>query len=741
MGARTDDVAGGGLPEPTTSRSRAAARRRRFSQEVAPGLTRRLLGAGTVPFDPGVRTSAATVLRRDSRDATLAVLVAPGESAATTDRALAYGLTYQGDRDLLLVLPGSRGPDPCLPTIVPTASRLPWVATPVRIVAYDPDDPGSVVEVPRFAAVEVHQRSRIDTDLPLHTHDLGEREGWIAPLVERLEAQPHVVASHRSSYRSWHVLGRQVLLVRRTRGGIALVAGVAASRPGPDRPVPFRLRLDGPATGEQLDDAFAAADHARRARLDGRDTEHREAWLQSRLATPEGAAALGLAGPVLREFPAVRPPGGRAYVDLLGVDRRGVIHLVETKLGDDPMLALQGLDYRTWFEEHRTQVVDHLAALGHQVAADARVVIDYVVGHRDDGAHPALRYLPAQLETFDGSVTWRVGAVTGWSATSGPIDVAWAPTRTIPDGDARTQPPRYALRLQAHLTARVGDASGLERRSFHADPSATIRPAAATAIDELTARGLAHPMLGHVRSSQRFALELFAGLDADQRRALARWFDADVVDTEPVEFEHTDPHDRLREATVASPHATQVDVLLRTTRRDGKRHLVLIEVKLSEDDFNSCSAFASPHNPDRDVCRTPAPFGGDVDRCFQLRNHDREHRRRYDRHLPLHAEVATGAMCPFATSGNQPMRNVALAAALVADGEADVATFAVCAPDEHGALWRRWDDVRRTLPRPAMVQLASLPASSVLEVHHEADATRLADHYAIGRPVDVAHAR
>jgi hypothetical protein len=44
-------------------------------------------------------------------------------------------------------------------------------------------------------------------------------------------------------------------------------------------------------------------------------------------------------------------------------------------------------------------------------------------------------------------------------------------------------------------------------------------------------------------------------------------------------FEWSDPDDRLRERTHASPHATQVDVILDCITRTGRRHVLLIEVK------------------------------------------------------------------------------------------------------------------------------------------------------------------
>ena len=48
----------------------------------------------------------------------------------------------------------------------------------------------------------------------------------------------------------------------------------------------------------------------------------------------------------MREFPAWRPGSNRAaYIDFLANDAHGRLHVVETKIGADAMLVLQGLDY------------------------------------------------------------------------------------------------------------------------------------------------------------------------------------------------------------------------------------------------------------------------------------------------------------------------------------------------------------------------------------------------------------
>jgi hypothetical protein len=56
-----------------------------------------------------------------------------------------------------------------------------------------------------------------------------------------------------------------------------------------------------------------------------------------------------------------------------------------------------------------------------------------------------------------------------------------------------------------------------------------------------------------------------------------------------------------------------------------------VELKFTEE-FSSCSAYQSPENFHRDVCRSAGLFGGDAQRCFQLLNRGAG-RRHYDTYL------------------------------------------------------------------------------------------------------------
>ena len=184
-------------------------------------------------------------------------------------------------------------------------------------------------------------------------------------------------------------------------------------------------------------------------------------------------------------------------------------------------------------------------------------------------------------------------------------------------------------------------------------------------------------------------------------------------------FEFEDVEDRLAEASSRSRHRTQVDVVLSGTTDEGERFAALIEVKLSEIDFGSCSAFESPQNLTRSNCGTPGLFGADPSTCFQLQNHGRG-RRRYDSYLPVpHAlgGPTDDGGCLVRDGRNQPMRNLALAGLLVAEGQFDRAVYAVCAPRGHQTIWRRFQEFRDVFPDNDIVWTACLPAEIVTHFH------------------------
>jgi hypothetical protein len=396
---------------------------------------------------------------------------------------------------------------------------------------------------------------------------------------------------------------------------------------------------------------------------------------------------------------------------------------------------LQGLDYWIWATANAKEVAEWL-----DLPTDASVDIDYVVAEKTPGAGVIGSYTSGQAEALQGAIRWRFTTIRDWTGKHAPT-VQRLPLRTLPKGSkGRPAPrkalPRWSVRLARHLAA-CAEADGVTLGGGVFWPNATdgLEAAAVLVHEQLAADGLAHHMVGHVRSSQAFALNLFAPLDETGRISVAAAAGIDAIEVSEPRFEWSDPSDSLGERTHASPHATQVDVVLDCVTHTGKKTALLIEVKLSEQDFNPCSAWLSPKNDRLDICETSGPFGNDPAACFQLRNHDREQRRRYDTALgePTVVEPSDNGGCWFRFGGNQAMRNVALARTLVQRGDVHGATVALCAPGAHDAIWRRWAEAKSHLAVSG-VALADLPAEEVVR-HHQHDSA-MRDRYLLDRPLE-----
>ena len=263
------------------------------------------------------------------------------------------------------------------------------------------------------------------------------------------------------------------------------------------------------------------------------------------------------------------------------------------------------------------------------------------------------------------------------------------------------------------------------------DDAGAVLPEALEDLTDLRARGLTHRWVRHVRSSQAFALSLFAPLSPDGIQGVFGHVGVRVTDVDPVVFEFEDETDRLAEASSRSPHKTQVDVVLSGTTDDGLRHAVFIEVKLSEVDFGWCSAFESPDNPHRDVCASRGMFGSDVDRCFQLQNHGRG-RRYYDTNVPDVRPPGVSSSdggCWVRQGRNQPMRNLALAGASIEQKRFDRVTYALCAPDRHPTIWRRFEELQEVFIPDDRVDIQSLTAEVVAHQHPDGG-TAFTERYA-----------
>jgi hypothetical protein len=261
---------------------------------------------------------------------------------------------------------------------------------------------------------------------------------------------------------------------------------------------------------------------------------------------------------------------------------------------------------------------------------------------------------------------------------------------------------------------------------MHSSPDVALLPEARPIYADLVARGLDHRWAMHHRSSQAFALNLFAPLDAERVGAVFGLLELDAASVAPIEYEYSDQLDRLGESRPKSPHLTQVDVVLRGTSPAGERLIALIEVKFTETDFGHCSAYVNPSNPRLDVCRSPGLFGGQPDHCFQLANHGDGHRA-YFEYLPAIPTVqpsgASGAGgCLVRQSLNQPMRNLALAHLLLDTDEADRVVYALCAPENHPTIWRRFGELCSAFPDTKQRTIRPVTAEQIASLHTDGGA-------------------
>jgi hypothetical protein len=210
--------------------------------------------------------------RRTIDDTQLIVLVPAVEPAWVVDNALAYGLVYQEDRDLHLVLPDEsrRVRRETIATWEPTAQRLAHIVSPVRLWSHHD---GIATEQIVPARVEAIAATRKDENIPVSDYDLGDRTAWVEELLAWADAQETLEAHTRSGYATWQCAGRQVLKINRTRNGLCIVAGVDYKPSRHDKPQPVTVDLTTPITSAELDEVRVAIDNAVAARISGDDAE------------------------------------------------------------------------------------------------------------------------------------------------------------------------------------------------------------------------------------------------------------------------------------------------------------------------------------------------------------------------------------------------------------------------------------------------------------------------------------
>lgn len=176
---------------------------------------------------------------------------------------------------------------------------------------------------------------------------------------------------------------------------------------------------------------------------------------------------------------------------------------------------------------------------------------------------------------------------------------------------------------------------------------------------ELMPKAQIHEGFGNLKSSQAFAVNLFAGLEHAGLlgEAVSRAFGTGSLKDVHAEFEYWD--DDFKRYVGESDHQTQVDVLI--TGVDGSTlRVFLIEVKLTEPYFGRCRGPYLEENKATRLCG-----GGDeAERCTSCYLRTAKNRRYLDlAHVAFPKVAATlGAdgSCPLRLDGYQLARNLVI---------------------------------------------------------------------------------
>jgi hypothetical protein len=418
----------------------AAAARPAF-RAVAEDLAARLV-SGLIRFEPGLAMSAYANWFTDEKGSVLMAVVGAHEAVDAVDEVLAYALAWQGDADLVLVLPEGR--------MGLTLERLPFIATPVRIFTYTSDLHLSPTVIP--APAEILQMAATRPLRATSPHDLGGTQSlWVEDLIKTADEHWALVHAHRATYRAWHCRGRQVLRIERVKPGLKITAGVDYSKPGNGQAAADQITLSEPLSPELRARVEARVATAVHDRFSGTDTGHVEHRMQAALAA-SGLDQLGLKH-FAREYPAWRGEGRPGYVDFLGLDKSNRLHIVETKVGTgDVKGVLQTLDYATWVAAHADAIRADLGWDAGPVGPEI-VALDFVLAPK--GPMPAVGpYFAGQVEAITGSIPWRVFIVSDPMADT-PI-ITPHPTRSTPTAGPLVaepvRPPRWAASTGAAIT-------------------------------------------------------------------------------------------------------------------------------------------------------------------------------------------------------------------------------------------------------------------------------------------------
>lgn len=242
-----------------------------------------------------------------------------------------------------------------------------------------------------------------------------------------------------------------------------------------------------------------------------------------------------------------------------------------------------------------------------------------------------------------------------------------------------------------------------------------------------------HKYARHLLSSQVFAFNLFLPFREGNRQhlddAIGEFIEEDIR-IDRVAFEWVPPGHLLCEIDGEWPTseepATAVDIVLWCRLNNGRRGVVLLEVKLTEDRFTHCNGRTSKGNRRQDVCQSARLFFDNPGNCYLTRPYRKSRDRKYweifaynyggMRQAFPHADLS--GECPFAYDMQQPMRNLAIARALEQEDVVQSAWYGLCAHDQNPDVSRHWTKWRHLLGNATPAPM--IAASTVVKAGEEA---------------------
>jgi hypothetical protein len=203
-----------------------------------------------------------------------------------------------------------------------------------------------------------------------------------------------------------------------------------------------------------------------------------------------------------------------------------------------------------------------------------------------------------------------------------------------------------------------------------------------------------------------FALNLFLPFrlgDSDPLSALLSSKIGRAVSIDRLVFEYGGPPDILGEVAGAMPGPddkfTASDVAIFVRDGSGRKGIVLIEVKLTEEGFTNCGGADKRGNRRKDVCASAERLFEDPAACYLRRPLGAPRDRRYwpifeKAHSSL-GEAFPGhehaGECPFRGHAQQPMRNHALLLGMQQAGLIDFGSFWLVHHDHNPDVVVHWD--------------------------------------------------